>query len=59
MDGNKPVAFAVLDVFLRINGYAITASSITVYDDIMKLFKDDAFDMEHLAPWLQEIVQAK
>jgi death on curing protein len=59
VDGNKRVAFAVVDVFLRINGFTITASSSTVYNDIMKLFKVDAFDMQHLVPWLQEIVRAK
>lgn len=57
VDGNKRVAFAVVDVFLRINGYAITATSATVSDTIMRLFTEDAFDMEHLAPWLKEIIQ--
>jgi death-on-curing protein len=31
VDGNKRVAFAVLDVFLRINGYSITADSKAIY----------------------------
>ena len=57
VDGNKRVAFAVVDVFLRINGYTITASSTTIYKYIMKLLEEDAFDMEHLVPWLQHIVQ--
>src|ERR1700746_1712970 len=50
VDGNKRVSFAVVDVFLRINGYAITASSTTVYNHLIQLFTDDAFDMEHLVP---------
>jgi len=57
VDGNKRVAFAVVDVFLRINGYAITASSTPVYNHLIQLFTDDAFDMEHLVPWLQVNVQ--
>ena len=56
VDGNKRVAFAVVDVFLRINGYTITASSAAIYGQVMKLLKEGRFDMEHLAPWLQGIV---
>jgi death on curing protein len=57
VDGNKRVAFAVMDVFLRINGYPITADSKAIYEHLMKLFEDRAFDMEHLVPWLTPIVQ--
>jgi death-on-curing protein len=56
VDGNKRVAFAVVDVFLRINGYRINANSQEIYDHVIKLFDDQAFDMAHLIPWLQEIV---
>src|SRR6185312_16932515 len=58
VDGNKRVAFAVVDVFLRINRYTITADSKAIYAYIVKLFQDRTFDMEHLVPWLQEIVRA-
>ena len=58
VDGNKRVAFAVVDVFLRINGYSITADSKAIYDYIIKLFEERTFDMEHLVPWLQEIVRS-
>jgi death-on-curing protein len=57
VDGNKRVAFAVVDVCLRINGYTIAASSTTIYNYIMKLLEEHAFYMEHLVPWLQQIVQ--
>src|SRR5580704_17860347 len=57
VDGNKRVAFAVVDVFLRINGHSITADSKAIYDYIIKLFNDRTFDMDHLVPWLQEIVR--
>jgi death-on-curing protein len=59
VDGNKRVAFAVVDVFLRINGYTITADSKAIYDYIIELFEERTFDMEHLVPWLQEIVRAR
>jgi|SRR5438876_9235397 len=56
VDGNKRVAFAVVDVFLRINGYTIAASSTAIYAHMNGLFKQGTFDMEHLVPWLQAIV---
>ncbi len=57
VDGNKRVAFAVVDVFLRINGYTITASSAAIYKYVMRLLRERTFDMEHLVPWLQGIVE--
>lgn len=57
VDGNKRVAFAVVDVFLRINGYTITASSAAIHGHMMKLFNKGSFDMEQLVPWLQGIVE--
>jgi len=57
VDGNKRAAFAVVDVFLRINGHKIAQSSAAIYGYAMELFKQDCFDMEHLVPWLQEIVK--
>ena len=59
VDGNKRVAFAVVDVFLRINGHWITADSKAIYDYLIKLFEDRTFDMEHLVPWLQDIVRPR
>jgi death-on-curing protein len=56
VDGNKRVAFAVADVFLRVNGHSINADSNAIYDYLMKLFEERSFDMEHLVPWLQDIV---
>lgn len=57
VDGNKRVAFAVVDVFLRINGYSISADSQAIYEYIIELFEDRTFDIEHLVPWLQKIVR--
>lgn len=56
IDGNKRVAFAVLDVFLRINGYRISADSADIYNHMLNLFETRSFDMEHLVPWLQRMV---
>jgi death-on-curing protein len=57
VDGNKRVAFAVVDVFLRINGYTIIAGSQSIYDYLIKLMEQGTFDMEHLVPWLQSIAE--
>lgn len=59
VDGNKRVAFAVVDVFLRINGYEIKAPSGQIHSFVMTLLERRSFDMEHLVPWLQEIVKPK
>jgi death-on-curing protein len=57
IDGNKRVAFAVTDVFLRINGYRIKADSETIYTALMKLFDEKTLDLEHLVSWLESIVE--
>lgn len=56
VDGNKRVAFAVVDVFLRINGYAFTADSTSIYNRFIALLEEHTVDMEHLVPWLQSIL---
>ena len=58
VDGNKRVAFAVIDVFLRINGFTVTASSAAICNRVIKLLEAGTFDMEHLVPWLQKVVEA-
>ena len=58
LDGNKRVAFAVTDVFLRINGQRIVADSAALFDHMTMLFETGTFDMDHLVPWLQEIVHS-
>lgn len=57
VDGNKRVAFAVVDVFLRINGHRLAADSQSVHEFMMTLFERQTFDMEHLVPWLQAHVE--
>lgn len=57
VDGNKRVAFAVTDVFLRINGYRIIANSDAIFATLMKFFANRTFDIEHLTPWLESITE--
>jgi death-on-curing protein len=56
IDGNKRVAFAVMDVFLRINGYLLVADDDSIHEFMMNLFEQRSSDMEHIVPWLQKIV---
>jgi death on curing protein len=58
IDGNKRVAFAVMDVFLRINGCRMTADNDSIHAFMMNLFEQRSFDLEHIVPWLQEIVKS-
>lgn len=58
IDGNKRTAFAVVDVFLRINGHTITADSESVYNKFIQLLEQGTFDMEHLVPWLEAIAES-
>lgn len=58
VDGNKRVAFAVVDVFLRINGQALIADSDPTYRFLIECFNSRTLDMQHLVPWLQKMVVA-
>ena len=56
VDGNKRVAFAATDIFLRINGYRINCESMIIYADMMQMFETGSFDLAHLEPWLRKVV---
>jgi len=40
IDGNKRTAFAAADVFLRLNGYRLTASSAWLYERLVLWIKE-------------------
>ncbi|MDR3498451.1 MAG: type II toxin-antitoxin system death-on-curing family toxin [Parvibaculum sp.] len=54
IDGNKRIAFAVADVFLRLNGFLFEADPIEAYDFMIGLFERGAFRFDALEPWLRE-----
>lgn len=56
VDGNKRVAFAATDIFLRINGYRINCESMIIYADMMQMFETGSFDLAHLESWLRKLV---
>jgi death-on-curing protein len=53
IDGNKRTAFAVTDVFLRINGLTITATPDEIIEFIYSLYANRTFHFEELATWLR------
>jgi death-on-curing protein len=54
VDGNKRVAFAATDVFLRINGFRFDLNSKEIYAALMKFFDTGNFKMATLEPWLRK-----
>ncbi len=57
LDGNKRVAFAATDTFLRVNGYKIDANSTQIYKKMMELFDTQTFKFAKLEPWLRSVVK--
>jgi death-on-curing protein len=53
IDGNKRIAFAAADVFLRMNGFQITAEPNAAYDFLISLFETGTFKFAALEPWLR------
>ncbi|HWH32654.1 MAG TPA: type II toxin-antitoxin system death-on-curing family toxin [Egibacteraceae bacterium] len=53
LDGNKRVAFAAMDVFLRLNGMRLTAEPTAIHAFLMDLFDRNALRFEHVEPWLR------
>jgi death on curing protein len=56
VDGNKRIAFAAVDVFLRINGRRIKKAPMEIYADMMRMFDSGNFNIAHLEPWLRSCV---
>ena len=53
LDGNKRVAFAAADVFLRINGWRLQRAPMHIHDELIQMFESGTFDFAHLEPWLR------
>ena len=53
VDGNKRIAFAAADVFLRINGWRLQRKPTRVHAEMMRMFDTGTFDIAHLEPWLR------
>jgi len=57
IDGNKRVAFAATDIFLRINGYRFTLNSKEIYSSMMRFFDTGTFKLATIEPWLRKNVK--
>lgn len=57
IDGNKRIAFAVADVFLRLNGYIFNGDPVEAYDFMIGLFDRGEFRFEKLEPWLRRLTK--
>jgi death on curing protein len=53
VDGNKRIAFAAADVFLRINGWRVQGTPMQIHADMLRMLETGTFDIAHLEPWLR------
>ena len=50
VDGNKRIAFAATDVFLRINGWCLKRQPMVIHTEMLKMLEAGTFDIAHLEP---------
>ena len=53
VDGNKRIAFAAADVFLRINGWRLQRAPMQIYAEMKQMFESGRLDIASLEPWLR------
>jgi death-on-curing protein len=56
IDGNKRVAFAATDTFLRINGFRFTINSNQIFKKLIDLFNSGDVKFDALDKWMRKIV---
>ena len=54
VDGNKRIAFAATDIFLRINGWRLQRPPMQTHAEMIHRFETGTFDIAHLDPWLRK-----
>ena len=59
VDGNKRIAFAAADVFLRINGWCLKRPPLVIHKEMLQMFEAGTFDIAHLEPWLRGFAVAQ
>lgn len=59
VDGNKPVAFAATDVFLRINGWRLHGAPSQIHAEMIQMYESGTFDIAHLDPWLRGFAESQ
>ena len=58
VDGNKRIAFAAVDVFLRIDGWPLRRKPASVFAQMMRMLDEGTFDVPRLEPWLSRFARA-
>jgi death-on-curing protein len=53
VDGNKRVAFAVMDVFLRVNGRVLEVDDVATHEHLVGLMEQGALDLAAIDVWLR------
>ena len=59
VDGNKRIAFAATDVFLRINGWCLKRQPMVIHTEMLEMLEAGTFDIAHLEPWLREFAMTQ
>ena len=54
LDGNKRIAFAAVDVFLRVNGWRMKAKPMAVHKWMIGQLEAGTFTMATIEPWLRK-----
>ena len=54
VDGNKRIAFAVTDIFLRINGWRLQRPSMQIHQEMIGFFEAGHFEYREIEAWLRE-----
>jgi death-on-curing protein len=57
VDGNKRVAFAVMDVFLRVNGQVLEVDDVLAHEHLVGLMEQGALDLAAIDAWLRDHVR--
>jgi len=55
-DGNKRVAFAVTDIFLRINGYKFIINSKQIYKEMISMMESNNVNHSNIYNWFNKII---
>ena len=53
VDGNKRIAFAAVDVFLRINGWQLSRPPMQIHEEMLQMLESGTFDIAHIDAWLR------
>jgi len=59
IDGNKRIAYASADVFLRINGWRLKRDPMKIHAEMIQMFETGTFNIAHLEPWLRSFAQTE